>query len=42
MVRLGVKEFWGKVEKISLFWLILLIPTQLGKHFWFDWSTVLE
>ena len=36
-----MKEFWGKVSKILLFWLILLIPTQLGKHFWFDWSSVL-
>jgi hypothetical protein len=36
-----VKGFWGKVSKILLFWLILLIPTQLGKHFWFDWSSVL-
>jgi hypothetical protein len=41
VVRLGVKGFWGKVSKILLFWLILLIPTQLGKHFWFDWSSVL-
>jgi len=24
-----------------LFLLLLLIPTQLGKHFWFDWSLVL-
>jgi hypothetical protein len=36
-----VKGFWGKVSKILLFWLILLIPTQLGKHFWFDWSSIL-
>ena len=36
-----MKGFWGKVTKILLFLLILLIPTQLGKHFWFDWSTVL-
>ena len=41
MVRWGVKEFWGKISKILLFGVILLIPTQLGKHFWFDWSSVL-
>lgn len=41
MVRLGVKDFWGKVSKILLFGMVLLIPTQLGKHFWFDWSSVL-
>jgi hypothetical protein len=36
-----VKEFLDKIEKMSLFGLILLIPTQLGKHFWFDWTSVL-
>jgi hypothetical protein len=36
-----VKDFGGKVSKILLFVVILLIPTQLGKHFWFDWSSVL-
>jgi len=41
VVRWGVKEFWGKISKILLFGVILLIPTQLGKHFWFDWSSVL-
>ena len=41
VVRLGVKDFWGKVSKILLFGVILLIPTQLGKHFWFDWSSVM-
>jgi hypothetical protein len=30
-----------KLSKILLFFLICLIPTQLGKHFWFDWSKVL-
>jgi len=41
VIRWGVKEFWGKISKILLFVVILLIPTQLGKHFWFDWSSVL-
>jgi hypothetical protein len=41
VVRWGVNDFWGKVSKILLFGIILLIPTQLGKHFWFDWSSVL-
>jgi hypothetical protein len=36
-----VKDFWGKLSKILLFCLVLLIPTQLGKHFWFNWSSVL-
>ena len=33
MVTLGVKRFW---------WILflLLIPTQLGKHFWFEWSSI--
>ena len=30
-----------KLSKILLFLLLWLIPTQLGKHFWFDWSMVL-
>lgn len=34
----GVVE---KLSKILLFLLLCLIPTQLGKHFWFDWSLVL-
>ncbi len=34
----GVRE---KLSKILLFLLLCLIPTQLGKHFWFDWSMVL-
>ncbi len=29
------------MSKILLFLLLCLIPTQLGKHFWFDWSMVL-
>ena len=35
-----MKEGLEKISKIILFWLLLLIPTQLGKHFWFDWSLV--
>lgn len=33
MLTLGVKRFW---------WILflLLIPTQLGKHFWFEWSSI--
>lgn len=34
----GVKE---KISKILLFLLLCLLPTQLGKHFWFEWSMVL-
>lgn len=29
------------MSKMLLFLLLCLIPTQLGKHFWFDWSMVL-
>jgi hypothetical protein len=36
-----VKEMQQKLSKILLFLLLFLIPTQLGKHFWFDWSMVL-
>jgi hypothetical protein len=35
-----VKGFWEKSEKIIWFWLMLMIPTQLGKHFWPEWSLV--
>ena len=35
-----MKEFWEKCEKIVFFVLLFLLPTQLGKHFWFDWSLV--
>jgi hypothetical protein len=35
-----VKEFWEKCEKIAFFSLIFLLPTQLGRHFWFDWTSV--
>ena len=36
-----MKEIWKKTSKVLLFLLLCLIPTQLGKHFWFDWSKVL-
>jgi len=35
-----VKDFWEKTSKVVLFLLLLLIPTQLGRHFWFDWSLI--
>ncbi len=35
-----MKGFWEKCEKIVFFVLLFLLPTQLGKHFWFDWSLV--
>lgn len=40
MLRWGVERFWVKAEKWSLFLVMLLIPTQLGKHFWPNWSLV--
>lgn len=36
-----MKGFWKKISKVLLFLFLLLIPTQLGKHFWPDWSYVL-
>jgi len=36
-----VKEIKGKLAKIILFFFLLFIPTQLGKHFWPDWSYVM-
>lgn len=33
-------RFWEKCENILLFLWIFLIPTQLGKHFWPEWSHV--
>ncbi len=33
-------RFWGKLENVSLFLWLLLIPTQLGKFFWPEWSMV--
>lgn len=38
---MGVKEIKGKLAKIILFLFLLFIPTQLGKHFWPDWSYVM-
>jgi hypothetical protein len=35
-----VKGFWKKAEKIALFLLIAVIPTQIGRHFWPSWSLV--
>ena len=36
-----MNRFWGILRKILLFGFLLLIPTQLGKLFWPDWSYVL-
>lgn len=41
MIRLGVERFWEKTEKIALFLFLLAIPTQLGRHFWPEWSRVM-
>lgn len=35
-----MKGVLQKIENISLFLWLLLIPTQLGKFFWPEWSTV--
>ena len=40
MIRLGVKGFWEKCERIVFLGLVFLLPTQLGRHFWFDWTSV--
>ena len=36
-----MKEIGKKLAKIVLFLFLLFIPTQLGKHFWPDWSYVM-
>lgn len=36
-----MKGFWEKTENTTLFLWLLLIPTQLGKHFWPEWSHVI-
>lgn len=36
-----MKGFWEKLEKINWWLFLFLIPTQLGKHFWPEWSRVL-
>lgn len=38
---MGVKDWKKKLSEILLFLLLLFVPTQLGKHFWFEWSKVL-
>lgn len=38
---MGVKGCLKKLSKILLFLFLFLIPTQLGKHFWPEWSLVL-
>lgn len=41
MLTYGVKRFLAKISNIFLIGFLLLIPTQLGKHFWPDWSFVM-
>jgi O-antigen ligase len=41
MLRYGVKFFLVKATKFLFFLFLLLIPTQLGRHFWPEWSYVL-
>lgn len=41
MLRYGVKDFLIKSENWWLFGFLLLIPTQLGKFFWPEWSQVM-
>lgn len=36
-----MKGFLTKLSKIFLFLILVLIPTQLGRHFWPEWSYVL-
>jgi O-antigen ligase len=36
-----VERFWERIEKIALFLFLLAIPTQLGRHFWPEWSQVM-
>jgi hypothetical protein len=36
-----VKKLWLVLSKIFLFLFLIFIPTQLGKHFWPEWSYVL-
>ena len=36
-----MKEIGKKLAKVVLFLFLLFIPTQLGKHFWPDWSFVM-
>ena len=35
-----MERFWARTEKIALFLFLLAIPTQLGRHFWPEWSRV--
>lgn len=41
MVRWAVEQALNKWKNFLLFLFLLLIPTQLGKHFWPEWSYVL-
>lgn len=41
MLIYGVKRFLVKISNIFLIGFLVLIPTQLGKHFWPDWSFVM-
>ncbi|HEX8924062.1 MAG TPA: hypothetical protein VF828_05015, partial [Patescibacteria group bacterium] len=33
-------KFWQRLEKLLLLIFLVLIPTQLGRHYWPDWSLV--
>jgi len=37
----GVKDFWKKSERVLVIIFLLIIPTQLGKHFWTEGSYVM-
>lgn len=41
VVRWAVEQALNKWKSFLLFLFLLLIPTQLGKHFWPEWSYVL-
>jgi len=36
-----VERVREKIEKLLLIWFLILIPTQIGKHFWPEWSQVM-
>jgi len=35
-----VEKWWNKAQKVGLVAIIALIPTQLGRHWWPEWSLV--
>jgi len=41
MVPLGrMSKWWPRINNFGEWFFLLLIPTQLGKHFWVEWSFV--